>query len=309
MGDMTSLLLALAQGKTTAPACGIDNWMPFHWSDRDKSALFVPAMVNSKETQLQLDTGSDTTFLYGGRVAWIFGTVPAAPSPESDDVWHQVDAFSFDGRPPQPQQMMMLEGMRGSRRLAGTIGSDVLIGKILVLDYQRERFAVLDEAQLSTLSGQVDANNADIRRNKLFISIESQGQVYPDVFSDTGSSKLDLWVDEPLWRTLTGLSEPMADGPVISGQSWGVRFQYHGAPVPDLSIAGQSVAGAVTYFPRRSARLRELSAPGCWADGEPAVSGSDGGGRLRRQPQLRVPALQVGDCLSTRLATAGTVHA
>ena len=100
MGGMTPLfLIALAQGKTTAPACGIDNWMLFHWSDKDKSAIFVPAMVNSKGTQPQLDTGSDTTLLYGGRVARVFGTVPAAPSPESDDVWHQVDAPSMGAHP------------------------------------------------------------------------------------------------------------------------------------------------------------------------------------------------------------------
>lgn len=242
------LLLSISQGKTTELPCGIDAWMPFHWSDRDRSAIFVPAIVNSKETQFQLDTGSDTTTLYGGRVSRIFDTAPSAPPLESDDVWHQVDAFSFGGRPPQPLQMLMLPGMRGSRRLAGTIGSDVLIGKILVLDYQGERFALLDEAQLSALSDHLDTVPAEVRLNKLFVPIESQGEVYPDVFFDTGSSRFDLWVDEPLWSTLTGLSEPMADGPVISGQSWGVRFEYHGAPVPDLSIAGQSVADAMAYF-------------------------------------------------------------
>jgi len=248
MTSLVLLLLATAHAKPSPPSCGIDTWVPFTWVDAKKSALLVHATVNGKQTRFQLDTGSDTSILYGQRVAKIFDTERVEPPIAPDEEWHRIGAFSFGTSPPQPVQMWMLDDMRGGRRWAGTIGSDLLIGKILVLDYDRARFAVLDDAELKALSERVTTVPADVRRNKLFVPITAGGSTYPDVFFDTGSSTFDLWVDKGLWTTLTGLTEPASDGEVVTGRSWGVTFQYHGAPAADLTIAGAPIENAMTYF-------------------------------------------------------------
>ena len=248
MHTLAFLVLATAHASAPLPSCGIDTWVPFQWVDAKKSALMVEATVNGKKTQFQLDTGADTSILYGGRVAKIFGTEPVEPQEDPDEIWHSIAAFSFDGRPPHPQKMWMMENMRGSRRFAGTLGSDLLIGRSLVIDYPNTRFAVLDPAQQAELSQSVASVPAEIRKNKLFVPVESGGETYPDVFFDTGSSRFDLWVDKGLWTVLTGLTEPADHGPTFTGHSWGVRYLYYGAPAPDLSIAGESLSNIMTYF-------------------------------------------------------------
>lgn len=226
------------------PTCGIDSWVPFTWFNAKKSALMVHATVNGKRTYFQFDTGSDASILYGKRVAKIFDTEPI----ESDEEWHQIQSFSFDGGPPRPERMLMVDDMRGGRKVAGTIGTDLLIGRILVLDYPGTRFAVLDEADLSGIADHIATVPADVRINKLFVPIESGGTTYPDMFFDTGSSRFDLWVDKGLWTALTGLTEPTPGGPELTGYSWGVKFLYHGAPATDLTIAGTPITDAITYF-------------------------------------------------------------
>jgi hypothetical protein len=241
-----SLALTLAQADSPNPDCGIDTWHPFEWVDAKRSALLVEAQVNGKTTRFQLDTGSDTSFLYGTRVTRIFDTIPI-PS-DDEDTWHHVESFSFAGQEPSPQAMGVLEGMRGGRRFAGTIGADLLIGKILVLDYARERLAMLDEDAVRAISGHITSTPAEVRRTKLFVSIESGGTTHSDIFFDSGSSALDLWVDAPLWQRLTGLTGPDQDTILFSGMSWGTPVRYHGAPARDLRIGGQHIADPTVYF-------------------------------------------------------------
>jgi len=247
---MFSLLLAVAVASAdpSPPTCGIDSWVPFQWAGSNKSALLVHATLNGKRTRFQFDTGADVSVLYGKRVAKIFGTEPVDPPVESDEEWHQIQAFSFDGRPPRAERLLMVHDMRGGRQFAGTIGSDLLIGKVLVIDYPRTRFAVIDEAALSGVAEHIAAVPAEVRLNKLFVPIESSGETYPDLFFDTGSSRFDLWVDKGLWTEITGLTEPVPGGPVFTGYSWGVKFDYHGAPATDLVIAGAPIADAITYY-------------------------------------------------------------
>jgi hypothetical protein len=248
MNALSLLVLFTAHGAAPAPSCGIETWVPFRWIDGKESAMMVGATVNGKQTWFQFDTGSDTSILYGKRVAKIFGTQPVEPQIDPNEIWHTVTSFSFDGSDPRPQQMLWLQDMQGGRHFAGTLGSDLLIGQTLVIDYPNTRFAVLDASQSARLSGDLTSVPAEVRINKLFVPVVSGGKTYPDVFFDTGSSTFDLWVDKSLWTALTGLSEPKEDGHFVTGRSWGVTYQYPGAPASDLSIAGVPLSDPMTYY-------------------------------------------------------------
>jgi hypothetical protein len=121
-----------------------------------------------------------------------------------------------------------------SDKLVGTIGSDFLAGRVLIIDYPRQRMCVLDSvdaywrARTTFVAGR-------IVHHRLQIPLTVRRRTYWAVF-DTGASLFPLSTDEATWRTLVGASTVPTDTLPVS--SWGKEVPFYGASLCETVYLG-----------------------------------------------------------------------
>lgn len=203
---------------------------PFEWLPWDgvtpRGAIAVPIELEGRAYRFQLDTGSDATMIYGNeaeRRGWV----------EPGRTSQRVGSIRLGGIQVPPSRLMTRPEIRpGADELAGTVGLDLLLGHVVVLDYPGQRFCVVHRADVPQLLFRRTtwASAAEIRNGKFFVTVGISGREFGALFFDTGASYLAINVDIEQWKALTGHpSENEATERVMAG-SWGKQVAIHGAP-------------------------------------------------------------------------------
>ena len=266
---------------TSPPAAPTYPWFPFSWYGQQlgrhtiaKVAMLVPVRVGtlreSARLVAQFDLGSNATMLYENALRNYF--------PSRRQLYAAVDTTrpgAFDtgvrsyptslplafgpNRVPHP----VLAAQSGdevpkdslwtkSDKLVGTIGSDFLAGRVLVIDYPRQRMCVLDSvdaywrARTTFVTGRVV-------HHRLQIPLTVRHHTYWAVF-DTGASLFPLSTDEATWRTLAGPGAVPTDTLPVS--SWGKEVPFYGAPLRDTVYLGAlALPPARAWFTRDARHL------------------------------------------------------
>jgi len=227
------------------PAAGITYdsfiWSPAVIGGREcpKAAMLVPIEIPGVDGTLyaQLDTGADATIFYGKMLRKLGVEVDSTGGFLPSFRWYGHDDESGPMERPLFLNWTMDHDLdtasdEPDQRIVGTIGLDKVVGKILILDFPNERYAVLDDTtDLADISTEpIDYVPADIAYNKFYVSVEMGEDTIQAVRYDCGSSSAALILPLNKWQWATGLTgnEPTVVKDSIS--SWGRYIEMWAAP-------------------------------------------------------------------------------
>ncbi|KAA9339729.1 hypothetical protein F0P96_03690 [Hymenobacter busanensis] len=217
--------------------------------------MLVPVRVPgcARTCYLQFDTGAPYTLLYAHPLAALRARHPATQAallPSADTVRN----FQFAlGR--SPVQVRRLPVLRyGAHQLPadtaqpfviGTLGTDALDGRVLVIDYARRRFT-LDRRVSDTLARRTDFVPLAFDSRRVLLKPAFQGQAQQLMF-DSGSSAFALLTSQSRWLEL---AQPTAGARTRPVNSWGKTLTAHTAPTTTSLGFGPSTVplGTVTYI-------------------------------------------------------------
>jgi len=193
----------------------------------DKYAMIVPVTIEKDTTvyEMQFDTGANMTEFYENPIRGInsvaskidtfnINKYSVALSLTLDEFESQVNAF------PIRKDF----GAKNSKHI-GTIGSNEFENKILIIDYPRQKFAILDSLQTRFKKDfeLIDFHNPE---GQIYLKLKINNKSYNFLF-DTGSSTTPLLTNMNLYNELTG--EIKEDIDTIRAKSWGVDVTAPGA--------------------------------------------------------------------------------
>jgi hypothetical protein len=219
--------------------CSDFDWLSHEGQER--YALAVPLTIDGRKYKYQLDTGSPYTFVYGAeaeRWGWAKGQKRIS-----------VREMKVGGMNVPAAQLSVKEGMvRG--KTDGTLGLDILLGHMVVLDYPGQRFCLIPKASVPVdLTRRTSWVPAEILKGKFFVKTKIKGLELDHVFFDTGASLVPLAVDFESWKTLTGRASEAEATTKITVNSWGKRVPLVGAPATGaLEIGNIRMEQLVIYY-------------------------------------------------------------
>ncbi len=206
-----------------------------------KAAISIPAVINGKAIPLQLDTGSDTSILYGH-------VADQAKWANADEKSFRATSFMIGSTSIDRPEIHIAADMDEDARLAGTLGIPELIGRVTVIDYPNQRFCIFSEADLPIPLMKATYVRADLRNTKFFVPIAVDAFRSDAVVFDTGSSAMPLSVDLATWKKLTGRATVAEAPTTIKGSAWGKPVTLYGAPTAAKMMLGKLNLGQPTVF-------------------------------------------------------------
>lgn len=230
-------------------------WAPFYWDGDKKDGLFVPLKFDNLPTTylMQLDTGTPQTVFYQvpmrqleGSLGVVEGSNAPLTIPLSIAGYHYDDFVKADyglhvwnnfGDPIDPKD---------EHPQLGTVGVDVFVHHVVVLDFPHRRIAMLDEGQTLPTDLVAKAVFLPVQFDKahdwkIFLPLNISGKDYPDdFFYDSGSSETQLEAVKMTWQELTGLTGNEKGLDTFTSLDWGQQDLFAKAP-----IKGQLTIGPV----------------------------------------------------------------
>jgi hypothetical protein len=147
----------------------------------------------------------------------------------------------------------------------GTLGLDLLMGRMVVIDYPGQRVCLVASNDVpAELTGQVEWVPAEIRSGKLFVSAKLGERPLDGLFFSTGgASALPLAVDQATWAALTGRTGERDATSRVTPPSRGTPQPFVGAPAQGaLELGGLRMDAPLVYYPAAEpARFRGLGYP------------------------------------------------
>jgi hypothetical protein len=196
-----------------------------------------------------LDTGLDVTLLYGG-IARDRGWV-------SYDGMYRVPDFAIGNMRIGPVWLRTREETDRHGELIGSLGLDLLVGSLVVIDYPGQRFAVLKHGDAPLwLWQETTWTPATLRDAKLFLYVIIGNKGVENLIFDAGSSSFDIVVDLDDWIRFTGYDGP--DGAPIQKKvdSWGRKVTAIGAAARgSLTIGSVHLPDPKVYFLKEQPKL------------------------------------------------------
>ncbi|MCC3154187.1 hypothetical protein Q3A66_04755 [Hymenobacter sp. BT770] len=196
------------------------------------AGLLVPVQLpNCPHTcYLQFDTGAPYSVLYARPLAALQARYPALPfgSSSPSDTLHN---FRFAMGRGQVQAHWVRVMPRGADALPadstapfiiGTLGADVLDGRVLVLDYARQRFS-LDTRVPDSLTHRTAFVPLAFTNRRVLLSMQLQGEPRQLLF-DSGTSAFTLLTSQATWQELARPQAPVHTVPV---KSWDKTLTAH----------------------------------------------------------------------------------
>jgi len=187
------------------------------------AGLLIPVQLPNcpRTCYLQFDTGAPYSVLYAPSLAALHARYPALPAAAADTVRN----FRFALGNGQVQARWMLVLPRGGSALPadstapfiiGTLGSDVVDGRALVLDYARRRFTLAASVP-DSLVPRTDFVPLAFTNRRVLLSMGVQGEPRQLMF-DTGSSAFALMTSKGNWEQM---AQPGAVPRTAVVNSWG----------------------------------------------------------------------------------------
>jgi hypothetical protein len=199
----------------------------------DRAAMRLPVNLAGTRGWFQLDTGLDATLVYGD--------LPARRGWETLDGMYHVPSFDIGAIRLGPTWLRNREGTSGEGETIGSLGLDLLIGYLVLIDYPGRRLAILKpgEAPLWLLQ-RTSWTPAELRDAKLFMTVVLGETTVSGIFFDTGTSAFDMTVDFDKWIELTGCAGPESASAQFSVNSWGNRIHVIGCPARGPLVIGSA---------------------------------------------------------------------
>jgi hypothetical protein len=199
----------------------------FEWGQApgfsERGAIIVPISLGGAAYKCQLDTGTYLTIVYGGEAAKPFRWRPG------QKMVH-VPGIGVGGITLPAADVQVATNFQNGGT-AGTIGLDVLIGHVVILDFPARRIYVLQRTDLpAVVRGRTSWAPAEIRRGKFIVHARLNGADCNGLFLDTGSSAFPLMVDADHWKTLTRPTYGEPPAKEVSVNSWGKQIKLVGQP-------------------------------------------------------------------------------
>jgi len=237
-------------------------WSKFEWisstiGDKtfDRVGILVPVKLknNPKTFWMQLDTGTDVTVVY--QIPFSQLNYPVKPIKGLEDfvaLSGSIGNCPFDSFP-----VFMYKDFGDSLNdkeehpVIGSVGQDILVGRILVIDFPKERFCLTDslDSAVKSLLSRASFVNLNRRDNKLFVHVQIADTSSDDFFYDTGASLFPISTSKAMWQKLTGLEGNEKNNVRMSVSSWGQEVVLIGAPVKgDLTFGTLNVPNPMVYF-------------------------------------------------------------
>ena len=196
------------------------------------AALLVPVTLPGcpRVCYLQFDTGAPSSVLYANPLAALRTRYPLADRallPHGDTLRNV--RFTLGQQTVQAQRLRLLP--LGARQLPvdaetpliiGTLGADVLDGRVLVLDYARRRFGLYPRVPDSLVRRTAFVPLAYTDR-RLLVTMGLQGRAQQLLF-DSGSSAFALLTSPATWHQLARQQAPTRTSGV---NSWGKTLTAH----------------------------------------------------------------------------------
>lgn len=216
----------------------------------EKAAMLLPVRLPSiaKTFYMQFDTGCRNTFFYGKIMlrheilkkeseveqtdfSWIFSN--------SDSIEYSANAkveWSTD-------DSIITGSDEPLHNIIGTIGSDLLRDRIIVINFIKKKFKVLSDSNSMPLmlKNKVKYSPMKNDNNRLFINISIGSDTLSDVFFDTGSSTTFLLLPLKDWVVATGKNLEDKGVEKTFTISWGDTLDNYKAPLKDNLIISDIV--------------------------------------------------------------------
>jgi hypothetical protein len=182
--------------------------LKMRWTE-GRGALLLPIHIPGYEDTLylQVDWGAPTTLFYAK-------ALPSTPTGfRSQGLQVEADAFKAIayGKPLLPGD---------SLPIVGTLGTDILEKRTVVLDFPRQQISFLETAPA------LPYQDFSFKKRKILLPLTLGGETFP-VLYDSGSSAYELITDE---ATFTALKLPNEVVKQEKGNSWGKTLKVSTAP-------------------------------------------------------------------------------
>lgn len=192
----------------------------FMWNS-ERNVMHIPINMAGKLYKYQLDTGADEVIPYGktDHEGWA-----------SKHEGVRIPNVSFAGTS-FPAIVAYRFPAVSDVDVPGTVGLDLLMGKVFVIDFPTQQVCLFSRADLpDALDVAADWSPAEVRHGKLFLTLEFDGQPLEGIFYDTGSSPSTLFVDYSLWQRVTKRQSEADAKTHGDAASWGKQQHVIGAP-------------------------------------------------------------------------------
>jgi len=223
----------------------------FNWVDHpgvaNRAAMIVPVIAGGATLGFQLDTGAEFSMIPGG-----------SAKKHRIETFHN-DANGKDFTAPMdlelvgaryPGREILVEPENTRTEPAGTIGLDLLVGKVVVLDLAYMRFCLSepDAPGVPALLDETEFTAAELRDGKLFVAAKLGEESLDGLLFNTGASAFPLQVDLGLWRRLTGRNGDEEDNTHWEVTTRGESVTFVGAPAPGKLQIGQTAIDVPMVF-------------------------------------------------------------
>lgn len=208
----------------------------FEWSksgSSERAAMRVPVDLDGTRGWFQLDTGLDVTLVYG-KLAVERGW-------ETHDGMIHVPSLDIGTMSLGPVWIRSREEAGGKGELIGSLGLDLLVGHLVLIDFPGRRLALMRTGDAPVwLWQRATWTPATLRDAKLFPYVTLGGEEMDDLVFDTGSSDFDVIVDFDDWKAITGRDGPDAATERRKVSSWGKKITAIGAPARGPLVIGSA---------------------------------------------------------------------
>ena len=214
----------------------------FNWVDHpgvaNRAAMIVPVIAGGATLGFQLDTGAEFSMIPGG-----------SAKKHRIETFHN-DANGKDFTAPMDLQLVgahypgreiLVQPENARTEPAGTIGLDLLAGKVVVLDLPYMRFCLAepDAPEVATLLEKTEFTAAQLRDGKLFVEARLGEEALDGLLFNTGASAFPLQVDLGLWQQLTGRNGDEDSNTLWEVTTRGESVIFVGAPAQGKLQIGQ----------------------------------------------------------------------
>jgi hypothetical protein len=218
------------------------------------AGLLVPVTLPGcpRTCYMQFDTGAPTTLLYTNSLEALRKEYPATAQrllPQADTV--RDFTFTLGQATVQARWLRALQygttelpADSAEHFIIGTLGADVLDGRVLVLDYAHQRFS-LNTQLPDSLARRAAFVPLDYASRRVILTAQVQGKDEKLLF-DSGSSTFALITSHAIWQQM---AQPQAPIQTAGSNSMGRKITTYTTATTEAIQLNQATVplGAVTY--------------------------------------------------------------